>query len=223
MLAPRTNEVVGQGLAFVLIATDFAAPNSLLDGLRTRLDVGLIKVVGSRSVVGERFHLVDVDDKERVSAQIDGLRNVTGDEGIRAARHSQCAVCQATAVGKVSKFIDVASRLKAEMLKQFEVGFFADYRHGNDSRTLDEFVGKVCFVDRHTDAIRLVGNLDCRIGDTAVIAALEIRSHHKQSVLNVEHWVFCHSLYNFYLLINLFRVCRTQNLASDAAEQAFTL
>lgn len=194
MLAPRANEVVGQGFALVLIATDSAAPHGLLDGLRTRLDVRLIVVVGSRSVVGKRFHLVDVDDKQRVSAKVDRLRNVSGDVRISAASHRQRTVCQATAVGEVGKFVDVASRLEAEMLKQLEVGFFADYRHGNHTRTPDKFVGKVCFVDRHTDAIRLGGYLDCRIGDTAVVAALKIGRHHKQSVLDVEHWVFCHSL-----------------------------
>lgn len=194
MLAPRANEVVGQSFALVLIATDSAAPHGLLDGLRTRLDVRLIVVIGSRSIVGERFHLVDVDDKERVSAQVDSLRNVTGDVSIRAARHSQRTVCQAAAVAEVGKFVDVASRLKAEMLKQLEVGFFADYRHGNNSRAMDKFVGIVCFVDRHADAIRLGGHLDCRIGDTAVVAALKVGRHNKQSVLDVEHWVFCHSI-----------------------------
>ena len=223
VLADRADEVGGQFLALVLIAADDAAPDGLALGshahrLGFRFDMFLIIGVGGRRHVRQRFHLHHLADEDGVGAHVHDLHHVGGDEGVGAPCDCQRAVGGPTAVGKIRELVHLASRLEPEVLEQSEVGLFADDGGRKVPGLLDHIVGKVFFIDRDGDAVGLGGHLHHRIGDAAVVAAIPAGRHHKQSVLDAEHWIFTHRAL-CYLLI---AAAKIHNFVFNDLQSLFT-
>ena len=131
MLAYRADEVLGQFLPNILVATDNATPYSLaISGLShrlgLRLDMLLVVIIGGRGHVRKHLHFGDRANKEEMGAEIDNLLHLDGEEGVGAARHSQRAVADTAAFLEVGELIDLASALETEVLEEFKVSRLAD-------------------------------------------------------------------------------------------------
>lgn len=153
VVAPGALEVVGQLLPYVLVSADRAAPDRLAGrlinshSLGRGLDIRLIISIGDARVVVEDLRLLDIEDKHRVSSEIDGLAHAAGDISICAAGNIQCPVGRAPARCKAVELINVAAGLETEAFEESERCLFAQDGDREHARLKYHVVGEVRLVN----------------------------------------------------------------------------
>ncbi len=138
VFADGADEIVGEVLAVIDVAADFAAPDSAsftLGRSRFRLRLYVLLVIG----VGGRWNVVELlafrhfPDEHEVRSEVDGLCDLCAYEGVGACCDGQGTVCYAFAVGEVFELVSVSTRLEPEMFDEIEGGLLAEYGGSEDS------------------------------------------------------------------------------------------
>ena len=124
VLAKRTNDIVGQLVAFVNPAADFAYPSPFAIGLeggvvRFWLDVLRIVFVSQRRSVRKRFGIENVGDEKRVGTEVDLTYHTARKISVgvfRDVKHMINGVVFAFIVGEL---VNVFPRLESEIKEKY--------------------------------------------------------------------------------------------------------
>ena len=211
MLAGGADEVCGEFIPDVFIATDSAAPDGLavlgFFLFRFRLDVALVIGIGGRGGVGEDVHICDFRDEQDMGSQVDSLFHLGGDPGVGAFSDGQGTVCQALYLSEGFELIhaDILAALEAEALEKGKVRVLGNDRGGEDAGVQDHAAGIVGFVHCHGDPVRFGGYLGHSVGDAAVVKIPPAGCDDKQAVGNGVHGFLVHACHlRFVRLVLLF-------------------
>ena len=149
--------------------------------MRLRFDILLIEAVGHRLHIVDDGSLCDVAEEHPVRTHINCIKDLQTHITVRIFVQIRHAVCRHIIMIKISKLIDIASGLEAEMLKDLERAFLiqnADIQHAGLAYdlcrviALDEIDG---------DLSRVTGDLrdcvdDLTIGFLAVVTGCHIQT-----------------------------------------------
>ena len=187
VFAERANEVFGERIALVNIATDLA-DIALLFGFGGGLDVLEIIVISCRRSIGKRLCFGDGTDEKRVRIAVHRLFYRDGNISVRVGRHIENAVFRAAFIEVFGgrEFFLRMSALHTEMLEDREGCFFRQDGNGGKPRFLDHVVRFVLFVDRKKDAFRGICQKLHRIDDASVVAAFIACGEKEKSVTDLE-------------------------------------
>ena len=130
MLAPRTDEVGGEGVAFVDITADLADPFLLATFChrccgRLGLDMLLVVGIGDAGAVAEHAGLHRHGDEHGVGTEVDALGDDTADDAVDELGQVAQSVVGSQLLLAFSELVHVASALEAEVLEGLHGGFLA--------------------------------------------------------------------------------------------------
>ena len=190
MLAPGTNEVGGEGVAFIDVAANFADPFLLAacggssGGLG--LDMLLVVSVGDAGTVGEHLGFHHTGDEQGVGAEVDTLGDDARNHGVDILGQVKQTVLCAEFCLAFGEFVHVAPALEAEVLEGFHGGLLTEGAEVELQRAEYHVVRQVLLVDAYHELQRVAGDLLGHIDDAGVIF-LALTSHeHKESVADIE-------------------------------------
>ena len=173
MLAPGADEVGGELVAFIDVATDFAYPLLLAacggssGGLG--LDVLLVVGVGDRRAVAEHTGLQRHGDEHGVAAKVDALGDHAADHRIDELRQVQQAVLRAQLLLAAGEFVDIAAALEAEVLEGLHGGLLAEGAEVEFQCAQHHVVRQVGFIDADHQLQRVAADLLRHVDDAGVV------------------------------------------------------
>lgn len=191
MLAPRTDEVGGEGVAFVDITADLADPFLLATFChrccgRLGLDMLLVVGIGDAGAVAEHSGLHRHGDEQGVGAEVDTLGDDARNHGVDILGQVKQTVLCAEFCLAFGEFVHVVPALEAEVLERLHGGLLAEGAEVELQRAEYHVVRQVLLVDAYHELQRVAGDLLGHIDDAGVIF-LALTSHeHKESVADIE-------------------------------------
>ena len=78
----------------------------------------------------------------------------------------------------IGEFVHLTSRLETEVLEDLHRGLRGQHRDVEHAGILDEVVGVVAFVDRHSDLQRVARDLGHRVHDATIVDVVVIGGQH---------------------------------------------
>lgn len=146
----------------------------------------LIVVVSHGRLVGKDFSIQHIGDEHRVRAEVDTLGDTASQIGVGVFRDVKHMVDSTMLRLAGSEFVHLASRLEAKVLENLHWGLRGQHRDIEHTGVLDEVVGVVSLVDRHSNLQGVARDLDYRVHNATVVDVVVIGGQHVKAVTNVE-------------------------------------
>ena len=188
MLAQGADNVIGQGIAFVDPAADFADVALLALGLGLGLDVVLVEGIAHGLPVGNDPGFGDGADEHAVGVQIHHRLHLQAHEGVDVAGQEPQAVVRAQLI-HAGELVHSAAALEAEGLEHGEGSGHIQAVDVHLAGLLDDVVGIVCLVDGDSDAVGGVGHLGDGVDNQAIVPGAVVGGHHIQAVADVKEGI----------------------------------
>ena len=181
MLAPRADKIVWHRFAFVDVTADRADPARFSRLFRSRFNVFLIVRVRSRRNGRKNFGVFDVGEEHQMRSQVDGLENLAAKDRVGSVFNRQDAVRLARG-GEVSELVNCLAALESKAFEQVKGRALRNNRDVERASAFDHAGGVVALVERNADAAGIAGNLNKRVGNTAVVFAVFLRRYNVQPI-----------------------------------------
>ena len=185
MLAERAYDIVRQFVAFIDVTAYYAYITLLAFGVRLRLHVALIIVVGHGLYVGDHAGFCNGTDEHAVRVQIYILLYLQRHKGIDVSWQEYQSVVR-TERRPAFELIHCPSALETEVLEYLERCVGRQAVNVHDSRLLDHMMGIVILVDGNCDPVRRIGDLCDGIDDQSVVLLAVIGGNNIESVSDLE-------------------------------------